>query len=167
MNRTPREITRMMEKFDAAVRKAGVKRTPQRAAIYREVARTDEHPDIDVIFKAVRRTLPSISLDTVYRALALFIDLGLVSTIRPRGHHVRYDANTSLHHHFVCTKCGAAIDFEHRDFDNLSIPAAAFALGRVASRHVELRGLCAPCAAGASEGPAASFHRPIGKRSHR
>ncbi len=161
----------MMERFEAAVHRAGVKLTPQRIAIYREVARRDDHPDIEAIFRNVRREQPSVSLDTVYRALALFSGLGLVTMVRPRGYNVRFDANTNPHHHFVCTRCGATLDFEYRDFDALRIPESASALGRVDSRHVELRGLCARCASGS--GPAATAkaannaHHQRGTSSHR
>jgi Fur family peroxide stress response transcriptional regulator len=165
MKRSPNELKEMMARFASAIRGAGIKLTPQRLEIYRQAAATTAHPDIETIHRQVRRTMPSVSLDTVYRALALFADLGLISMIRPLGHHVRFDANTSPHHHFICSHCGAAIDFEDRDFDNLRIPASASALGRVVSRHVELRGLCGPCAAGAARKP----HSPrvIGTRSHR
>jgi Fur family transcriptional regulator, peroxide stress response regulator len=173
MKRPSPELHILMERFASVIRRAGVRRTPQRCEIYRQIASTDAHPDIEAIHRQVRRAMPGISLDTVYRALALFADLGLVSTIRPLGHRVRYDANVSPHHHFVCTACGAALDFEDRDFDNLSVPASASVLGRVVTRHVELRGLCAACASGPS--PAAAISRssrarhirPIGTRSHR
>ena len=165
MKRTAHELKAMLAKFESVIRGAGIKLTPQRLEIYRQAAATTTHPDIETIHRQVRRTMPSVSLDTVYRALALFADLGLISTIRPLGRHIRFDANTSPHHHFICSHCGAAIDFEDRDFDNLRIPASASALGRVVSRHVELRGLCGPCAAGAARKPRSP--RAIGTRSHR
>ena len=89
--------------------------------------------------------MPTVSLDTVYRTLGLFADLGLVTTVRPLNARVRFDANTDVHHHFICTRCGAILDFEHRDFDTLKVPEAATGLGRVESRHIELRGMCAAC----------------------
>jgi Fur family peroxide stress response transcriptional regulator len=68
-----------------------------------------------------------------------------VTTVRPRQARVRYDANMDAHHHFVCTRCSATLDFKYADFDAMKVPDAAKALGRVESRHVELRGLCASC----------------------
>lgn len=171
MKRTADEITAMMAKFESAIRAAGIKMTPQRREIYRQAAATTDHPDIEAIHRQVRRKMPSVSLDTVYRALALYAELGLISAVRPQGqHHVRFDANTARHHHFVCGRCGAVLDFEDRDFDSLRVPASASALGKVVTRHVELRGLCTPCAAGSARGPRApraTAHRPIGTKSHR
>ncbi len=167
MIRSPDELKKMLERFEAAIRRAGIKLTPQRIAIYREVARATDHPDFKTVSRKVRRTLPSVSLDTIYRALGLFADLGLVTAVRPQGYHVRFDANTSPHHHFVCIRCGATLDFEHREFDTLRIPGAASALGRVESRHVELRGLCASCASGPALSKGKSANRRNGTRSHR
>ncbi len=167
MNRAPGELKAMLERFEAVIRSAGVKLTPQRLEIYRETARTGDHPALETIYRSVRRKMPRVSLDTVYRTLDLFRELGLVSTLRPLAERVRFDANTSPHHHFVCMMCGTTLDFEHRDFDTLLIPDSASALGRVDSRHVELRGLCAPCSAGSSRRPDKNAYRTHGTRSHR
>ena len=145
MKRDADELRRMMDRFEDAVRRAGVKLTQQRIEIFREVAQTGDHPDIEMIFMHVRKKMPTVSLDTVYRALNLFEELGLVTTVRPLNTRARFDANTEAHHHFFCTRCSAILDFEHRDFENLEVPEAATLLGRVDSRHVEFRGLCAAC----------------------
>jgi Fur family peroxide stress response transcriptional regulator len=145
MKRDPEELRRMIRRFEETVRRAGVKLTHQRLEIYREVAATGEHPDIETVYKNIRRKMPTISLDTVYRTLALFTDLGLLTTVRPRGERTRFDANTGVHHHFVCTSCGEMVDFEEPAFDTIGIPRAAARLGRVESRQVEFRGVCADC----------------------
>ena len=147
MNRTPGELKRMLDRFEAVLRGAKVKLTPQRREIYRETARTDDHPRIETIFRNVRRKMPGVSLDTVYRALDLFRELGLVKTVRPFPERVRFDANTAPHHHFVCTACGLTRDFNDPNFDSLKVPAAARAMGRIESTQVEVRGVCPDCAA--------------------
>ena len=167
MKRTPDELDAMIAKFESVIRGAGIRMTPQRLEIYRQTAATTSHPDIETIHREIRKTMPGVSLDTVYRALALFADLGLVSTVRPLGQRVRFDANTSPHHHFICTHCGAALDFEDRELDDLRVPESASALGHVVSCHVELRGLCATCAAGPTRAPHAGAPRTIGTGSHR
>jgi Fur family peroxide stress response transcriptional regulator len=161
MNRTPGELKQMLERFEAVLRGAKVKLTPQRREIYRETARTGDHPRIETIYRNVRRKMPSVSLDTVYRTLDLFRELGLVRTVRPFPDRVRFDANTAPHHHFVCTACGLTRDFNDPNLDSLKVPAAARALGRVESTHVEVRGLCPACAAGKNA------NRSIGLPSYR
>ena len=142
----PAELRKRLDECAAALREAGVRVTPQRLAIFEAVARAGGHPDVETIFGAVRRRLPTVSLDTVYRTLHLFAEVGLLSLVGQSGERTRFDTNTRPHHHFVCTCCGAMQDFEAGDYDGLGLPSAAAGLGRVQSAHVELRGLCSRCA---------------------
>ncbi|MDH4197863.1 MAG: transcriptional repressor [Candidatus Aminicenantes bacterium] len=161
MKRSPEELRRIMERFGAVIKGARVKMTPQRLEIYRQTAGSGDHPSIETIYRNVRRKMPNVSLDTVYRTLDLFRGLGLVASMRPFPDRVRFDANTSPHHHFVCTRCGLTRDFTDPALDNLKAPGAARALGRVESTHIEVRGLCPACASGRK------MERTIGTRSHR
>ena len=54
--------------------------THQRTEVFREVAGAVDHPDAEAVDRRVRKRIPSISLDTVYRSLWLFSELGLVTT---------------------------------------------------------------------------------------
>ncbi|HOX40254.1 MAG TPA: transcriptional repressor [Candidatus Brocadiia bacterium] len=139
------EIRERLEHLKKALQNAGIKMTPQRMEVFREVARSTEHPDAEAIFKKVRHKLPSISLDTVYRNLWLLIDLGMVTDLGPPGDRARFDGNIKPHHHFVCSKCGAVRDFYNRDFDNLEIPNDVKKFGAVQRTVVEFRGLCSRC----------------------
>lgn len=139
------EIDRRVEAFKQAARKAGVKLTPQRLEIFREVAASIEHPSAEVVLKAVQPRMPTVSLDTVYRTLWLLADLGLISALGPKRASVRFDANLTPHHHYVCVRCGLARDFESADLDALRIPLTVKELGSIASTHVEVRGLCRRC----------------------
>ena len=131
--------------FVAACRKQGIKATHQRIEIYRELVCTHEHPDAQTIYKRVRRNLPSVSLDTVYRTLRMFADLGLATRVACLDACTRFDAVTTRHHHFTCERCGGIQDVESEPLNAVPVPAEAAALGCVHSVHVELRGLCAAC----------------------
>ena len=141
----PEALQKRMNHFRDGLRRSGVKLTHQRLEIFREVAKSGEHPDAETIFKGVRERVSTVSLDTVYRTLWLLLDLGLITTLgAPRG-RVRFDANMSTHHHFVCTRCGMTRDCYSEQFDQLNIPRAVKALGRVERTHVELSGICSRC----------------------
>jgi Fur family peroxide stress response transcriptional regulator len=142
----PAEIQERVARLQAAMRCAGVKRTPQRLEIFAEVARAGDHPDAETVYRGVRKRLPTLSLDTVYRTLWRLVDLGLLTTLGLPRARVRFDANLRPHHHFVCTHCGRARDFYSPAFDALEIPAAVRAWGRVDRTLVEVRGRCARCA---------------------
>jgi Fur family transcriptional regulator, peroxide stress response regulator len=119
------EIESRLNQLLAAFRTSGRKLTPQRLEVFRALAGTDEHPDAEAIHARLRKRLPTVSLDTVYRALWLLRDLGLVSTLGPPWGRVRFDANRRPHHHFICTRCGSTQDFVSGDFDVLPAPEQA------------------------------------------
>jgi len=128
-------------------RKFRIKGTHQRTEIYRELARTDEHPDAKTVYQRVRRRIPAISFDTVYRTLRLFEDKGIISRMGYPGDSARFDANTDRHYHFVCMRCGFVGDFFSKEVDALPMPRGAAEMGTARSLHVEVRGICRACLA--------------------
>jgi Fur family peroxide stress response transcriptional regulator len=139
------DVDHRLEHLKTASRRAGVKLTHQRLEIFREVARSVEHPDAEAVFRGVRRRMPTVSLDTVYRTLWLLNDLGLITTLGPRRESVRFDANLQQHHHYVCVRCGLARDLESADLNALRVPEAVKGFGSVVATHVEVRGICEHC----------------------
>jgi len=142
------EIERRMEQFERMCRQHGLKVTHQRTEIFRELAGTDEHPDAETIYDAVHRRVPAVSLDTVYRTLAVLEEKGLLGRAEVQSGAARYDANTDPHHHFVCTVCGLVRDVYDEGIDKAPLPASIRSVGTVLSRHVQWRGVCHRCAAG-------------------
>jgi Fur family peroxide stress response transcriptional regulator len=132
--------------MQATVKAAGIKLTHQRLEIFREIAASAEHPDVETVFRAVQVRMPTVSQDTVYRTLWLLRDLGLAATLGPQREGVRFDANLDPHHHYVCVSCGLVRDFESAAIDDLRLPDAVKQLGTIVDAHVEVRGVCATCA---------------------
>jgi Fur family peroxide stress response transcriptional regulator len=134
-----------VEGYRQAARSAGVRLTLQRLEIFRHIASSLEHPDAVAVFRAVRGRMPTVSMDTVYRTLWLLKDLGMIATLGPRRGTVRFDANLSPHHHFICERCGLTRDFESPELDCLEAPASAGSFGKVIAARIELRGVCLNC----------------------
>lgn len=140
-----KEVERRSKAFSNACRRYGLKSTYQRAEIYRELASTEEHPDVETIYARVRSRIPAVSLDTVYRTLRLLERKGIISRVGALGERARFDANSAHHHHFICTKCGFIGDFYDEEWNDFSTPSDVAAMGTVNSIHVELRGICKKC----------------------
>lgn len=136
-----------LEEFKERCRQAGLKATPQRVEIYRELAATEEHPDAETLLRRVRKRMPTLSFDTVYRTLRTLEEKNIIGRLGAPTERFRFDANTSRHHHFVCTRCGAIRDFVSKRYDGLPAPEGARTLGQPESIHVEVRGLCNDCGA--------------------
>ncbi len=138
-------LDRRMRAFEEACRRFGLKITHQRVELFRAVASSAEHPDAESVHRAVRKRIPMISLDTVYRNLKLLADRGLVSIVGMSQQNVRFDGNAEPHHHFACVKCGLIRDFSAEGIGPLEIPTAAKAFGVPLSLHLEVKGICAAC----------------------
>lgn len=145
MDPSREEVQARMERFVRVMRDSGTRLTHQRMEIFRQVARTGDHPDADTILRQVRKRVPTVSHDTVYRTLWMLNDMGLVNTLGPQRGRVRFDANVSSHHHFFCTSCGQVEDFYSSEFDSLQVPDEVRRMGDVATTHVHLRGVCSQC----------------------
>lgn len=141
------ELDRRMKRFLEQCRRGGMRITHQRTEVFRELAGSDEHPDVETVYQRVRRRVPAISRDTVYRTLSTLQAQGLIRRTEVLARPARYDANTDLHHHFVCSVCGLVRDFYSEALDRLPIPKSVASLGSIQSAHVQVWGVCSGCAA--------------------
>lgn len=139
-----RNVNELVEKCKAS----GLKITPQRVAIYKEVLHSPEHPSAESIYKAVKGTHPNISFDTVNRTLLTFAEIGLIQIVEGSGDVRRFDPNTERHHHFRCMECGAIIDFDHKKYDHLDIPKEIQEKFIVKKIAVVIEGICHRCRKG-------------------
>jgi Fe2+ or Zn2+ uptake regulation protein len=146
MARSPSRMR--LDIFVARCRAAALAVTPQRLAIFRELAATDRHPSAEELHAAVRRQMPTLSLATVYKTLDTLAVIGAVRPVSRLGARGRWDANLDPHHHLVCTGCGDVSDVAEPALDAAAAPArrAAARHGFAAAGHaVEIFGRCAAC----------------------
>lgn len=86
---------------------AGHRVTRQRALILEAVCAGDGHTPLGEIYMRVQRADRSVDRSTVYRALRLFVDLGLVVVADTGSEETYYEvAKLEAHHHLVCRQCG-------------------------------------------------------------
>ena len=140
------EFEHRLARFREVCTNEGLRLTYQRIVIFEEVAKSRDHPDAETVFRGVRDRVPTVSLDTVYRTLWMLNAMGLITTVGPPREKVRFDADTSPHHHFVCSRCGAVYDVHCPELGPLDAPDEVEGVGQVESVRLELRGLCRQCA---------------------
>ena len=145
MNLSSKEIETRLNNFKKVLKSAGLKYTHQRMEIFKELAQSKEHPDADTIYQSVSRRVPAVSIDTVYRTLALLEEAKLINRVQVLSNRVRYDANTERHHHFVCTECGQVRDFHSQQLNDCPVFQSVQDIGIVKSLNVQLRGICLAC----------------------
>jgi Fur family peroxide stress response transcriptional regulator len=129
------------------LRDAGLRATPQRLAIVREVLERN-HPTASEVFEAVRGQYPTMGLGTVYATLNTMHEHGLVNVL-PVADAVRFDANVLPHANLICTQCGTIVDFDECDdvLEQLRERASAGAGFAFDAERLDLYGRCASCSA--------------------
>jgi len=138
-------VNNRVETLRQACIERGVKVTHQRLEIYRALALSEEHPHAEMIYRRVRKRIPTISRDTVYRNLKMLSEEGLISIVGMSHERLRFDANMDAHHHFVCIGCGLIRDFCSESLGRMEFPKEAEAFGKPVSLHLEVKGVCAKC----------------------
>lgn len=94
------------------LREHGVQVTAQRLAVLRAVS-GQPHITADGVAEVVRAEIGAISRQSVYDALGVLVDVGLIRRIQPVGSPARFeDRVNDNHHHLICRTCGRVVDVD-------------------------------------------------------
>jgi Fur family ferric uptake transcriptional regulator len=131
--------------WDARLRAAGLRSTVQRRAVLEALGRLS-HATVDELAAEVQRSMPDVSLSTVYRTLEALDEVGLVTHAHlTHGAPTYHSVDEEPHIHLVCSTCGG-VQQESVDVA-LSLAEAVHRAGgfRVDLTHLALHGRCAAC----------------------
>ena len=131
--------------FRAKCKEHGLSMTPQRLAIYKALIESKDHPSAENIYNRIRTSFPDIALDTVYRTLSTFSEIGIIHVVEGYGEVKRYDPDTEPHHHFRCMRCNKIVDIYEKTFGKLNIPHRIKKKYNVSNVKVILEGACDEC----------------------
>jgi Fe2+ or Zn2+ uptake regulation protein len=119
--------------------------TLQREVLFRLI-KEEGHIDADELYRKAKAVYPKIGLATVYRNLKLFRDLGLIKEVKFDEPHSHYEfLKGSEHHHFVCRKCGALIEFDASLLKSFKEKLEERYGLKVEGMDVQVKGLCNSC----------------------
>ncbi len=98
----------------------GVKLTDQRKIIAKVMSVSNDHPDVDELYKRVSKVDSRISIATVYRTVKLFEESGILAKHEFKGGKARYEKlNESHHDHLIDVKTGEIIEFVDDEIEKL------------------------------------------------
>ncbi|MGA7616268.1 MAG: Fur family transcriptional regulator [Thermoanaerobaculia bacterium] len=143
MERSATIVKECMDDLGRRCREAGMNMTPQRMAVYKALLESREHPSPEMLYRRVRRSMPSLSLATIYKTLDTLEGLGLVREVAVGSETRRYDANMHQHHHLVCSSCHKIMDYYDDGLDRLLPSKMAGFVPREIS--IRITGVCEPC----------------------
>lgn len=118
------------------------RKSKQREAIINELCSRYDHPTAMELYLSVRKTIPNLSLGTLYRNLAQLEENGQVLRI-PDGSTDRFDGNVNPHAHFKCLTCGNVYDL--MSFKNESIVFSDDIIESVINYSLMAFGSCKHC----------------------
>ena len=98
----------------------GVKLTDQRKVIAKTMSESDDHPDVDELYKRASKIDSKISIATVYRTVKLFEEAGILAKHDFKGGKARYEELNEGHHdHLIDIKSGEIIEFVDNEIEFL------------------------------------------------
>lgn len=114
--------------------------TNQKKIILEYLKSVKIHPSAEMVYQAVKKKLPQISLGTVYRILNTLKEKGEILEIPSEVS--RYDGNTLPHIHFICEKCANIFDI----YDKCQfLKYKKTKVGKIKSYQVYFYGQCKNC----------------------
>ena len=144
-------MTNAENRFETILRKLkdrGCKLTPQRLAIVKIIATSENHPTVEGIYGLLKNDFPTMSLATVYRNIILIKSLGEILELGfPDGSN-RYDGNKPYPHpHVICIKCRKIVDPDLDSLEEMKKEVSAETKFKILSHRLDFFGLCSSCSA--------------------
>ena len=99
----------------------GLRLTEQRRVIARELSGSEDHPDVDMVYRRATEIDNKISIATVYRTLRLFEDAGILQRHDFGDGRARYEelADRDHHDHLINLESGEVIEFHDEELEDL------------------------------------------------
>ncbi len=119
-----------------------------REAVVDALARRGGCVDADELVGALRRGRKRVGVASVYRALSLLAELGLLQRVPLAGGSARYELvgpGGDHHHHLVCDDCGATTAFEDEALERAIGRLSRSTAYAVQAHDVTLHGTCPDC----------------------
>ncbi len=140
-------MTAALERFRKVLHAKSLRWTEEREAIVKAALAKEGHFEIQELVTALSDQGVEASRATVYRALPLLIEAGLIHPTVLSGKRHRYEATFGHQHHdhLICSHCNKVVEFQFEAFEILQREVAA-KYGFDLTEHVhELIGVCTDC----------------------
>ena len=110
----------MTKDIEAKCLAKGVKLTDQRKIIAKVMTDSNDHPNVDELYRRVSKIDPKISIATIYRTVKLFEEAGILAKHDFKGNKARYEQLSENHHdHLIDLKTGEIIEFVDEEIEKL------------------------------------------------
>ena len=129
------------EKF----RRSGYTLTSQRRAVLDALKEFKGHPSAEEVYLAVKKKNPKVALGTVYQALSVLEEVGLIEAKRWSETPVRYDLNTEPHYDIRCLRCGEVTEIPELEYEDFATRIQESTPYKVTNTTLVIEGICPDC----------------------
>jgi Fur family peroxide stress response transcriptional regulator len=128
------------------LKEEGCRLTPQRLAVLKILATSDEHLGAEEIYERVKADFPFTSLATIYKTVTLLKKVGEVMELGFVDDSNRYDGTRPFPHpHLICTKCKKILDPEISTLSELSRELSQKTGYQIVNHRLDFFGICPQC----------------------
>ncbi|AOG09218.1 MULTISPECIES: Fur family transcriptional regulator [Rhizobium/Agrobacterium group] len=131
-----------LKSLEALCAERGMRMTEQRRVIARILEESDDHPDVEELYRRSSKIDAKISISTVYRTVKLFEDAGIIERHDFRDGRSRYETVPEEHHdHLIDLKTGTVVEFHSPEIEALQERIAREHGFRLVGHRLELYGI--------------------------
>jgi Fur family transcriptional regulator, ferric uptake regulator len=135
-------MTDLSKTLEELCAEKGMRMTEQRRVIARILQDSDDHPDVEELYRRSSKVDPRISISTVYRTVKLFEDEGIIEKHDFRDGRSRYETVPEEHHdHMIDLNTGTVIEFQSAEIEALQERIARELGFRLVGHRLELYGI--------------------------
>lgn len=120
----------------------GMRMTDQRRVIAKVLTDSDDHPDVEEVYRRSTVVDSGISIATVYRTVRLFEEAGILERHDFRDGRSRYEPATDDHHdHLINVETGEVLEFHSDEIEKLQEEIAKRLGFKLVDHRMELYGV--------------------------
>ena len=120
--------------------------TPQRLAVIKILADSEDHPTVEQVYDRVKTDFPMTSLATIYKTVTLLKDMGEILELGFGDDRNHYDGNKPYPHpHLICLKCKSIIDPKLSMLNDLSQEMSEQTGYVIINHRLDFFGICPLC----------------------
>lgn len=128
-----------VSRIESLCQDKGLKMTEQRRVIARVLSDSDDHPDVEAVYRRAARIDSKISIATVYRTVRLFEEANILERHDFGDGRSRYEEAPDEHHdHLIDIDSGAVVEFRNEEIERLQDEVARNLGYRLVGHRLEL-----------------------------
>ncbi len=141
------EICPEIDVFREYVRRKGLRFTPEREIIVREIFQINDHFDVDELYLRLRNKGKKLSKASIYRTIPLLIDCGLIQEVYHEDGHMHYEHiyGHEPHGHIRCLGCRRVEEFTDERINQIEQDVVKRYGYQITGIRFEFVGYCPEC----------------------